>query len=127
MQTVNLLKSGLAFLVVGTTAALVHLLTFGLLKDYLLPELANFAAFLTAFGVSFAGHRWLSFQDAQTSLIQSLQRFALTSMVGFVSNQLVFVILFRVLQWSDWWALLGALGLAAVQTFILSRWWAFKR
>ena len=127
MQTVNLLKSGVAFVAVGSTAALVHLLAFGLLKDFLLPELANFVAFLTAFGVSFAGHRWLSFHDAQTSLIQSLQRFALTSMAGFVSNQLLFVILFRVMQWSDWWALVAALGLAAVQTFILSRWWAFKR
>ena len=126
MQLNKLVQSGVAFVAVGTTAALVHLLAFGLLKDKLLPELANLLAFGLAFGVSFAGHRWLSFQDAQTSLMQSPKRFALTSLAGFASNQLLFVILYRGFGVSDWLALGLALGLAAIQTFVLSRWWAFK-
>jgi putative flippase GtrA len=127
MPAVNLIKSGLAFVAVGSTAALVHLMVFGLLKGHALPEAANLLAFLVAFSVSFAGHRLLSFRDSQTSVVQSLKRFALTSLAGFISNQLLFVVFFRVMQWTDWAALLAALGLAAVQTFVLSRWWAFKR
>lgn len=126
MQFRMLFKSGLAFVAVGSTAALVHLLAFGLLKSHIAPELANLCAFGVAFVVSFAGHRRLSFQDAQTSLVQSLKRFTLTSLAGFASNQLLFVIFFRGLGWSDWLSLGLALGLAAIQTFVLSRWWAFR-
>lgn len=123
---IKFVKSGLAFFAVGTTAAVLHLLAFGMLKAHLLPELANLLAYLLAFGVSFAGHRWISFQGAQTTFIESLKRFAITSVAGFSSNQLLFVIFYRGFDVNDWLALMLALGLAAVQTFLLSRWWAFK-
>ena len=112
---------------VGTLAALVHLLVFGLFKNDFMPEVANLMGFLVAFCFSFAGHRLLSFRDAKTSLQQSFQRFALVSLAGFASNQLLFIAFYRALQWSDWMALNLALVIAALQTFVLSRWWAFKR
>jgi hypothetical protein len=127
MPLPSLLKSVFSFTAVGAAAALVHLLVFGFLKDHLQPEIANLIAFLVAFSVSFAGHRLLSFKDSITSIKQSLQRFALTSVAGFATNQLMFIVLFRAMQWTDWGALTIALGIAALQTFILSRWWAFKR
>jgi putative flippase GtrA len=100
---------------------------FELTKAHLWPELANAAGFCVAFVVSFAGHRRLSFQDAGTSFWQSLRRFAATALAGFAANELMFVVLLRGLQLPDWLALFFALVFASAQTFLLSRFWAFRR
>jgi putative flippase GtrA len=118
---------GLFFLLVGASAALTHVLVFALTKDLMLPELANAVGFCVAFFVSFFGHRWLSFQDTKTTLLQSLRRFAVTAVAGFICNELVFMLLLRGFGWADMPALLLALVLAACQTFVLSRFWAFAR
>lgn len=120
-------KSSLWFLVVGATAALTHLAVFALAQPHMWPELANALGFGVAFFVSFAGHRLLSFKDASTSVGTSLRRFALTALAGFASNEAVFVLLLRALQWPSLLALLVALVFAAGQTFLLSRYWAFQR
>ena len=115
------------FLAVGGAAALTHMLVFALAQAQMWPELANALGFCVAFFVSFAGHRCLSFQDAGTSVVTSLGRFAVTAVAGFVSNQLVFVLLLRGLAWPGLLALFVALVFAAGQTFVLSRFWAFRR
>lgn len=115
------------FLVVGATAALTHALVFGLAQPNMWPEAANALGFIVAFCVSFAGHRLLSFQDSGTTLIQSLMRFGVTALGGFATNEIVFTLLLRGLGWSAWLALFIAMVVAAGQTFVLSRWWAFKR
>ena len=81
------------FLAVGGSAALTHMGVFALVQAQMWPELANALGFVVAFFVSFAGHRWLSFQDAGTSIGTSLQRFAVTALGGFATNELVFVLL----------------------------------
>jgi putative flippase GtrA len=120
-------RTGLWFGVVGVAAALTHAAVFGLLKSALWPELANAAGFAVAFFVSFFGHRFLSFQDAGTGLWTSLRRFAATALLGFAVNEAVFVLLLRGLGWPSWPALIAALVVAAGQTFVLSRFWAFRR
>jgi putative flippase GtrA len=100
---------------------------FALTREAMWPELANALGFVVAFVVSFAGHRWLSFQDAGTSLLTSLGRFAVTALASFAGNEVVFVILLRGLGWPSLLALFVALVLAAGQTFLLSRFWAFRR
>jgi putative flippase GtrA len=120
-------RVGLWFLVVGASAALTHVLVFALVKDWMLPELANAIGFAVAFFVSFFGHRRLSFQDTSISLLQSLRRFSVTAVAGFICNELVFMLLLRGFGWSSMAALLLALVLAAGQTFVLSRFWAFAR
>jgi putative flippase GtrA len=120
-------RSGGFFLVVGAVAALTHLLVFELSKHQLWPEVANALGFAVAFGVSFAGHRWLSFSDTTTPLLQSLRRFGVTSLAGFACNELCFMLLFRLWGWPSLPALLVAMLVAAVQTFVLSRFWAFMR
>lgn len=121
------MHSGFWFLVVGSAAAATHMGVFELTKAHLWPELANAAGFCVAFVVSFAGHRRLSFQDAGTSFWQSLRRFAATALAGFVANELMFVVLLRGLNLPDWLALFFALVFASAQTFLLSRFWAFRR
>lgn len=115
------------FLAVGGTAALVHMGVFALVQGHMLPELANALGFVIAFGVSFAGHRWLSFKDATTSVRTSLGRFAVTALAGFASNELIFALLLRVGGLPALVALFVALVFAAGQTFLFSRFWAFRR
>lgn len=119
--------STLWFLVVGASAALTHLAVFALAQHAMWPELANALGFGLAFFVSFGGHRLLSFKDAGTSVGTSLRRFALTALAGFASNEAVFVLLLRGLGVPALLALVAALVFAAGQTFLLSRYWAFRR
>ena len=100
---------------------------FSLVQAHMWPELANALGFVIAFFVSFAGHRWLSFQDAGTSLSTSLRRFGVTALAGFASNELIFILLLRALALPSLLALFLALVFAAGQTFVLSRFWAFRR
>ena len=123
----NPVRSGFWFLVVGAAAAVTHLAVFALTQHRIWPELANATGFLVAFFVSFGGHRLLSFRDAGTTMNQSFQRFAVTALAGFGTNELMFVLLLRVAGWPSLLALLVALAVAAGQTFLLSRFWAFRR
>ena len=124
------MRSGFWFVLVGASAALVHMAVFACVLTAvpeLWPEIANVVGFLIAFMVSFIGHRLLSFQDTGTSWMQSFWRFAATAVAGFVTNEAVFILLFRALTLPTWVALIGGIVLAALQTFVLSRFWAFKR
>jgi putative flippase GtrA len=121
------LKSGLLFGGVGLTAALVHTLVFASLREHLWPELANALGFVVAFGVSFVGHRYFSFADTTTRVSQSLLRFGVTAALGFAANELSFVLLWRVLECPPLPSLWVAMVVAACQTFLLGRFWAFAR
>jgi putative flippase GtrA len=125
------MSQGLWFITVGAAAALTHMAVFALLHHGmapgLWPEVANAMGFVVAFGVSFAGHRRWSFQDAGTTVRQSLLRFAATALAGFVTNEVIFALLLRVAGLWSMFALLIALVAAAGQTFVLSRFWAFRR
>lgn len=115
------------FLAVGGAAALTHMAVFAAAQSYLWPEVANALGFCVAFFVSFAGHRLLSFKDAGTSVGTSFRRFIITALAGFASNELMFVLLLRGLGIPSLLALFVALVFAAGQTFVLSRFWAFRR
>jgi putative flippase GtrA len=115
------------FLAVGGTAALTHMGVFALAQQTLWPEVANALGFVIAFFVSFGGHRLLSFKDAGTSVATSFRRFVITALAGFASNEVVFVLLLRGLGMPPLLALFVALVFAAGQTFVLSRFWAFRR
>jgi len=122
-------RSGVWFLLVGGVAALTHLGVFVWLSQAttLWPEVANALGFVVAFGVSFVGHRWLSFADAATGVLQSLWRFGATALAGFACNEGVFMLLHRGAGWPGLAALTVALIVAAAQTFLLGRYWAFRR
>ncbi len=82
----------LRFSGVAVVAALVHLglATLLVAPSHGLPPLAaNFLAFLPAVGVSYVGHRWLTFRQPG-----SLRRFFLLAFAGFsLNNQLLLVAL----------------------------------
>ena len=75
------------FLLTGASAALTHMGVFALvqyLQPELWPEAANALGFVVAFGVSFVGHRWLSFKGTSTPMKQSHAADAALRLVGFV-------------------------------------------
>lgn len=115
------------FLAVGGAAAATHMAVFALTQTHMWPELANALGFVIAFFVSFAGHRLLSFKDTGTSVATSFGRFVVTALTGFASNEAIFVALLRGFQWPALIALFVALVFAAGQTYVLSRFWAFRR
>lgn len=124
------MSSGLWFFGVAAAAGLTHLAVFFLISHFLplvLPEVANFLAFCVAFSVSFWGHRNLSFSDTTSTVQQSLRRFVMTSVAGFVCNEIVFSLCLRLLGWPNWLALLTGFAVAGGQTYLLSRFWAFHR
>jgi len=121
------LHSGLWFLAVGTAAALTHLAVFTLARHAVWAEVANPLGFIVAFWVSFWGHRRLSFRDASATVGQSLWRFGVTALTGFAGNEIFFVLCLRVLHWQPTLAWFVAALLAAALTFVLSRFWAFRR
>ncbi len=123
------MRSGIWFILVGAGAALTHLSIYFVATHGLdlMNEWANACGFVIAFFVSFTGHRFLSFKDSGTSLHQSLFRFLITALAGFLTNESIFVLLFRVLGLNDWFALFTAIVGAAVLTFLLSKFWAFKK
>jgi len=120
-------REGFWVLVVGTAAAATHAAVFWLAQHAMLAEVANAVGFIVAFFVSFFGHRCLSFQDAGTGVGQSLARFAPTAIAGVIVTEAVFALLLRGALWPSWLALFTAMLVAAAQTFVLSRYWAFRR
>ena len=124
------MSSGFWFFGVAAAAGLTHLAVFFLIEWFLpavLPELANFLAFCAAFSISFIGHRNLSFSDTTSSVQQSLRRFIVVSVLGFICNEVVFSLCLRLLNWPSWLALFAGFAVAGGQTYLLSRFWAFHR
>ena len=119
----------LSFVVVGSTAALVHWsVVVTLVRQLgLLPLAANVAGWAVAFSVSFAGQSALTFRDHRAPLLQSMRRFFALSLGGFCINEASYALLLR---WSPWrYDVLLAIVLVgvAVVTYLLSRRWAFAR
>ena len=65
--------------------------------------------------------------DTTTRVAQSLVRFGITALMGFVANELSFIAMTRWLEWPSLIALWLAMVIAAAQTFLLGRFWAFAR
>lgn len=120
-------RAGFWFLAVGGGAAATHGAVLAALAQIIRPELANAIGFLVAFSVSFVGHSRLTFPNPAAPAGQGLFRFAMTSLAGFVLNEVVFATLHAVLGWTVGWSWLFATGITAVQTFCLGKWWAFRR
>lgn len=117
-----------AFIVVGCTAAVVHLATVFLLVNYvgMVPALANVPAFLCAFCVSHAGHSRFSFPSRQR-LTHSRWRWLQVSSATFFLNQGLTLLALRALP--DVWYLVvmgGVTGLVALISYGLGKAWAFS-
>lgn len=114
------------FGLVGIAASVVHAVVgIALVRSGLLyPFSANIIAFLTAFSVSYVGHRSFSFRsDAAHG--GALPKFFAVAVLGLAMNQLI------VLMVVNWLGFPYELALAVVfltvpaSTYVLARFWAF--
>ena len=132
----------LRFLAVGGSAALVHFLVLVSIVNFttITPAWANVGAFLIAFVVSFFGHFYLTFKQADQSTkntrlsnnkknkhLPALGKWFSSSAGGFMANQALFVLglnwfgeRYYILIW------LIVTGVITVMTFMLGKFWAFK-
>lgn len=119
------------FGVVGLAAAGVHWLVVWLLvqSGVLAALWANPWGFLTAFWVSYFGHRHGSFaeQGHHHRIRDTLPKFALVASVSFLFNELLFYALLRWTPLPYSLALIIVIGVVALGTFLASRHWAFAR
>ena len=119
--------AAIRFALVGGAAAGVHFCTVLLLVQggNWSPLIANVLAFLTAFQVSYWGHKVWSFKQQDTSHAQSLPRFFLVASASFVLNEFLYFLLLRYTHLPYWLALGMVLVAVALLTFFASKAWAF--
>jgi len=122
-----MLGSVARFALTGGAATLVHLAA-ALVLIHLgaQPLMANVMAFLIAFVVSFWGHFVFTFAGHGLGPRQSLQRFAVVAGLGFMANEASLAALLKSGIFAAGQALLVSTFLAAICTFVLSRYWAFS-
>ena len=116
------------FGLVGVGATATHMLVAAALITHLKlnPFVANSAAFIVAFFISFLGHYFWSFQSKAQSANQALKKFFLIAAGGFGFNTLVLAALLKSGITTPLSSTMIAIGVVPVITFIASRFWAFK-
>ncbi|TDR82715.1 GtrA family protein [Paludibacterium purpuratum] len=116
------------FGVVGISALVVHYLTVTVVLTPLglAPLIANVAAFLLAFQVSYWGHRQFTFGHSGTPHRQSLPRFFGVACLSFFVNEALYALLLRFTALDYRVSLLIVLFAVAALTFVLSKLWAFR-
>ena len=115
------------FGVVGVGAMLVHLgaVSLWLVPAGMTPLAANVLGFLLAFGVSYWGHRHLTFRAVHVAHRHALPRFLAVACLGFAGNEALYALLLRFTPLDYRLALLLVLGAVAAMTFALGKLWAF--
>jgi putative flippase GtrA len=115
------------FGVVGVGAMAVHWLVVAMLVPLgALPLIANIAGFAVAFNVSYVGHRNWTFA-ATGDHATTFKRFFGVALASFVLNEILYYLLLQYTAMGYRNALLIVLIAVAALTFVLSRYWAFRR
>ncbi|KTD65967.1 GtrA family protein [Legionella shakespearei] len=128
IATLKLSHRLLFFTGIGGTAALIHILVVLNLVTYLnlKPLLANVFAFLVAFNVSYLGHKYLTFANMHDQKQLSLPHFFLVAASGGILNELLYFLLLHYTHLNYLVSLTLDLGIVAVYSFFLSRFWACR-
>lgn len=117
------------FVIVGCAAAATHwvVAVACVAVAGLAPLLGNVIGWLVAFGVSFTGHYRLTFRHQHAPLARAAIRFFMVSALGFGINEISYAILLHTTHIRyDILLALVLVGIAGM-TFILGRYWAFRR
>lgn len=116
------------FGMVGAGAAGLHLgLVWYLVAQFALPPLlANVLGFCAAFVLSFVGHHQRTFAAHATPVRHALPRFMAVAVLGFCCNEVLYALLLH-LGMEYRIALFLVLVAVAGMTWLLSRYWAFRR
>ena len=117
------------FGLVGGLASVTHWAVAELCVEHLglAPLLANVVGWLVAFNVSLFGHYHLTFKHQRAPLRLAAARFFGVSLLAFGLNEFAYALVLRVTTLPYELALALVLLGVAVLTFVLSRFWAFRR
>lgn len=114
------------FGVIGVLAAITHYcIAIFLTSNDIAAGWANLVAFVIAFWVSYFGHRYFSFDVGDVSHQQTLPRFILVAVFGFILNESLLLLMLHFTKISIELGLPFIIIVTAVFTFILSRQFAF--
>jgi putative flippase GtrA len=116
------------FALVGIIATLVHMSVVGALIELTLvssPLLANLAAFLTAFVVSFTGHYHWTFQGPGNPR-RAMKRMFVISSSAFAVNTVLLASLLKAGWMSASVSAIVAAAIVPAISFLASRFWGFK-
>lgn len=126
----ELLRQLATFGLVGIAATAVHYFT-ALAVSFVLPlAYANPFGFLAAFGVSYIGHLRLTFRidDQESNHGPRLMKFFAVAFAGFLVGQGALLgMLSRFPMLPEWLVLMLAVGIVPVTTFLVSRFWVFRK
>ncbi|WP_285274606.1 GtrA family protein [Halopseudomonas bauzanensis] len=127
-RTLKELLIAARFGVVGAAATTLHIgVVWALLTYSELPALlANLAAFLCAFTLSFAGNYIWTF-SAPGSPGRAMRRFFLISMIAFIANSTVLITLLASGRLSPPLAAVASAAIVPGISFIASRLWGFRQ
>ena len=113
---------------IGSSAALAHILiVLNLVSHFAIePLIANIIAFFIAFNISYFGHKYLSFSQLENQKQLSLPHFFLVASSAGVLNEVLYFLLLNYTTIHYLMALMIVLGLVAIYSFFLSRFWACR-
>jgi putative flippase GtrA len=114
------------FVVTGAVATFVHVFIALLLNEGfgIASFWANFVAFLSTWPVSYAGNFFWTFETTAAHH-KSMPRFGITSLTGLFVSQVIVWFVVEVMGQSLRVALVPALIIVPVLSFMMSRYWAF--
>lgn len=120
-------KQLLKFGCVGILASLTHLGVVALLVTAgMQPLYANIFAFVTAFNVSYLGHRYWTFNKSSPSHVTAITRFFGVAALSFTLNEFLFFLFLKFTGLPYLLAIFIVLAIVTPTTFLLSRMWAFR-
>ena len=122
------MRSLIRFGLTGILATLTHVGVFVLLVElaHLRPLFASVPAFLSAVGVSYVlNYRWTFTASGPHRVM--LPRFVLVSVTGLILNLLITYLVVDL--WALWYglALMAIVIVIPISTYLLSRFWVFRR
>lgn len=115
------------FGIIGLLAALTHYaLAMLFIHQQMNLAVANFLGFLTAFWVSYFGHRIFTFNVVQLSHRKTLPKFIIVAVTGFIFNEMMLITLHRFTTHPISVLLAFTIIITALFTFTLNRFFAFN-
>lgn len=115
------------FIIVGTTAAAVHfsIVVYLVQLFHYAPLIANIAAFIVAFQVSYWGHRMWTFSETEVMHREAYPKLIILQVSVLCMNEGLYY-LFLSLHIPYQLALLMVLAIMPFFTFVTSKFWVFQ-
>lgn len=115
------------FSLIGIAAACIHIGIIWILiaQTDISVLIANFVAFMIAFGFSFIGQYFWTFRST-SNLRRTLLRFFSVALGAFITNNLILVVLLNAQLLDDLLAAVLAVFVVPLITYLAGRFWAFR-